>query len=90
MLSDQVIDGQNFSVLQSSFSVSFVVLGSLKLLCLRRRGNVLPVYEVCPPVHLCPVHHHPHGARRGPSEGIWNSLRDTAHGASIPWQHHLP
>lgn len=45
--------------------ICFLFLDFSHLLCVRRRGHVLPLHEVRSPLHLRPVHHHPHGARRG-------------------------
>ena len=59
-------------------SRQLLYLGTRQLLCLRRCGDVLPVHEVRPPLHLRPLHHHPHGARRSPPQRIWYSLRGTA------------
>lgn len=35
------------------------------ILSVRRGGHVLPVHEVCPSLYIRPLHHYPHGARRG-------------------------
>lgn len=67
-----------------------VFSGPLQLFCLWCRGNLLPLHEVCPPLHFCPVYYHPHGAGWGLAERIGNVVRDAAHGAGFPWQHYLP
>ena len=64
--------------------------GSGQLLCIRRCGDLLPLHEVRSPVHLCPLHDHPNGARRGPEEGVGDTLWNAAHGTGFPWKHCLP
>ena len=64
--------------------------GSGQLLCIRRRGNLLPLHEVRSPIHICPLHDHSDGARRGTEEGVGDALRNAAHGTGIPWKHCLP
>ena len=67
-----------------------ILPGTIKLLCIRRGGHILSLHEVRPSVHICSVHHHPHGAGRGAQEGLRDALRGSVDGTGFPWQHRLP
>lgn len=56
------------------------------ILSVRCRGNVLPLHDLRPPVHLLAVHHHPHAPGRGAAQGVGHVVRGPPHGAGVPGQ----
>ena len=50
------------------------------ILCVRRCGDVLPVHEICPSVHLLLVQHHSSESGRSFAERLGNPVRDTSYG----------
>jgi DNA polymerase epsilon subunit 1 len=53
-------------------------LGSV--LRLRCGGNLLPLYEICAPVHFLSLQYHSAKCRRGLAQRFGNTLRDVTHG----------
>ena len=67
-----------------------LLAGPCQLLSIGCSGHLLSLHEVCPPIHLCSVHHHSNGARRSLEEGIRDAVWDPPHGTGLPWEHCVP